>query len=968
MLFFLCGLSHQAKAQWVLVPDSNMRDLIDYEINQNQGPFQYWNGNYIDSTDLDVKSVLSLDTEDNSNSDTIDITGIEALTNLVGLRLGDFVYTPFLPQLPNKIQNIDAFQHDILYITNFPDSLQFIECTYNKLTTLPPFNNALVDGRFGSNLITSLPSSLGSIQILSLENNQLTSLPVLPSSLLNFGVSNNHLTSLPTLPNSLINFNCSGNNITSIPSLPPNLKSLSCDHNPLTSFPASFPNSLIYINCQNNQISTLPSLPSGLQLLVCDSNMLTVLPLLPITLRTLSCAYNQISIIPPVPLPLNSIFCNNNQLTSLPNFLDSINTINCSNNPNLTCLPNFKTYYNGIGHLDFLNTGITCIPNYIHVYGGQPRYDSLPLCDYLNPNSCTPYWNVAGRAYFDSNIDCSFNAGDLMQPNAHLLFYKGTLLQQQTFTEGAGFYSFLIDTASTYVTQLDSINYPFTSLCPANSKYTNALSFGVLKPNNDFSLKCKNGVDIGVWGVYANELIPGHLSQIKVNAGDYSQKFGGHCSNGASGSISIIIKGNATFISADSGALTPSVINGDTLIYNVPDFGNINYKTAFNFIIKTDTIPIVDSLVCFRVTVSLDPLDNNPTNNSFCVCYKIRSSFDPNEKSVYPNVKLDINGDRLLTYTIDFQNTGTAPADNIYILDTLDENLDLVTLQLLSYSHQPFLQVLEGGIAKFNFRNINLPDSTNDEPHSHGYVQYSIKAKLNLLANTQIKNTAHIVFDYNIPVVTNTATNTILNCPQNNQNLIVKLCTKSQYYYNGLTLTHSGTYTSKFLTSNGCDSIVELQLVIGDTAVSIFADSLTALASNSSYQWIDCSSNSLIVGATSQKFIPLISGNYAVIISSGNCTDTSSCHFISLTSLQENILNKISISPNPTKDQFIISCPKVLNRFLTIDVYDPFGKLIQEKLITSESTILNSTSWPSGIYFMEIKSGDSIITRKLVKE
>ncbi|MFI5204688.1 MAG: T9SS type A sorting domain-containing protein, partial [Flavobacteriales bacterium] len=44
---------------------------------------------------------------------------------------------------------------------------------------------------------------------------------------------------------------------------------------------------------------------------------------------------------------------------------------------------------------------------------------------------------------------------------------------------------------------------------------------------------------------------------------------------------------------------------------------------------------------------------------------------------------------------------------------------------------------------------------------SHGWVTYRIKAKSGLANGTQIDNTAHIFFDYNPAVVTNTTLNTI---------------------------------------------------------------------------------------------------------------------------------------------------------------------------------------------------------------
>lgn len=54
-----------------------------------------------------------------------------------------------------------------------------------------------------------------------------------------------------------------------------------------------------------------------------------------------------------------------------------------------------------------------------------------------------------------------------------------------------------------------------------------------------------------------------------------------------------------------------------------------------------------------------------------------------------------------------------------------------------------------------------LADSNSNEPASHGYIQYRIKRTTNNTPGTQIKNTAYIYFDFNDPVVTNTAINTI---------------------------------------------------------------------------------------------------------------------------------------------------------------------------------------------------------------
>jgi hypothetical protein len=52
-----------------------------------------------------------------------------------------------------------------------------------------------------------------------------------------------------------------------------------------------------------------------------------------------------------------------------------------------------------------------------------------------------------------------------------------------------------------------------------------------------------------------------------------------------------------------------------------------------------------------------------------------------------------------------------------------------------------------------------LPDSSSNPEGSIGFIQYRIKPISNLPVGTQIENTAHIYFDFNPAIVTNTTVN-----------------------------------------------------------------------------------------------------------------------------------------------------------------------------------------------------------------
>lgn len=146
--------------------------------------------------------------------------------------------------------------------------------------------------------------------------------------------------------------------------------------------------------------------------------------------------------------------------------------------------------------------------------------------------------------------------------------------------------------------------------------------------------------------------------------------------------------------------------------------------------------------------------------DSFYTLQEIRCSHDPNDK-IARSVRSAGDGKSYLEdpllYTIRFQNTGNDTAFNVIIRDTLDADLDLNTLEIISASHpyQAFLKT--DRTLEFRFINIQLPDSTINEMASHGFVTYSIKAKTDATSPAIIENTAHIYFDFNQSVRTNTA-------------------------------------------------------------------------------------------------------------------------------------------------------------------------------------------------------------------
>lgn len=151
--------------------------------------------------------------------------------------------------------------------------------------------------------------------------------------------------------------------------------------------------------------------------------------------------------------------------------------------------------------------------------------------------------------------------------------------------------------------------------------------------------------------------------------------------------------------------------------------------------------------------------DTVPSNNFSNCAPIVTASYDPNNKTVEPEGNI---GDQdLLTYQINFQNTGNDTAFTVIISDTLTSFLDPNSYNYICASHPVTCSIRNGNILEFRFDQILLPDSTTDEPASHGFVRFSVIPVAGLPWNTVIQNTAAIYFDYNTPVITNSTSNTI---------------------------------------------------------------------------------------------------------------------------------------------------------------------------------------------------------------
>jgi hypothetical protein len=183
------------------------------------------------------------------------------------------------------------------------------------------------------------------------------------------------------------------------------------------------------------------------------------------------------------------------------------------------------------------------------------------------------------------------------------------------------------------------------------------------------------------------------------------------------------------------------------------------------------------------------------------------------------------------------------------------------------------------------------------------------------------------------------------------------------------TYTSSGIYNDTIPNSGGCDSVMTIDLTINTVDVGTVLSGLTIMANESgaSYQWIDCSDSSVVVGATSQSFTPTADGDYAVIVDNG-CLDTSACVNIHGVGILKNKEATYRIYPNPIDKQLIVSfSDQTIPSELTLR--DVSGKELQSANLKGGALEIefDVSLLKSGIYFLEIEYDGKTLTKKLFK-
>lgn len=599
---------------------------------------------------------------------------------------------------------------------------------------------------------------------------------------------------------------------------------------------------------------------------------------------------------------------------------------------------------------------------------------------------------IQGDIYFDINQNGSQDAGELGLANQRVLFSPSTFIG---FTDQLGHYNVTLDTGIYTVSAVVPGNFILSSV---PSSYT--VNVPPSSAGNDFGFYTNAN--------YSPQLFYVWHHPMRCNTGGFSYITQSNTGSvPVSGSITLVHSSNMPF-SYSSPA--PNYISGDTVRW---DYGPLQaggiLRIGQPYIAFND--PAAGQTVWYNVVDSIFDGGGNFQEALLDNFYNVVScSSDPNEKMVMPqgitNQHYTPIADEL-KFTVNFQNTGNDTAFTVVIHDTLDSNLDLNTFKLLSSSDPVGAQMDANGVMRFSFYNILLPDSNIDEPGSHGYVAYSLKPKSGLADPTVIHNTAHIVFDLNSAIITNTSYNTLtaLQYPSANfyladpticQSSCVSFVNNSisgtSYHWNfiggipstsnsenpGLICYNSpGQFAVQLIATNalGTDTLTQLQYVTvspSPTGLNVVqsGDTLWANAGYNSYQWFFETDS--ILGATSQFYIASADGNYGLVVGNSNgCLSGVNIPNV-VTATNELISNSGAfVYPNPNNGEFELAFSAFGKTIATIDLINSIGQNVIHKTIEITSGVnklpIDGKLLENGIYSLRIISGNQVIVRQILK-
>lgn len=795
LVLLLLFLIQWSQAQIVNIPDANFKNYLLNTIVVDTDNDLFWDSSIDINNDGEIQeSEALLMTGINLNNLSItSLEGIQYFTNLVSLSCNEHrISTLDLSQNVN-LENLYLFGNG-----HHLTSLDISQCVnLKKLDVSANYSFANLDVTQNVNLEELDFSSCNITQIDVSQNPNLDRLDCSRNTLISLDVSQNmNLTdldccfsSLPSLDVTqnvnLIKLDAYGNQINTIDltnntnltnlrigdnniaetdlSQNVNIRNLDCSGSSFTSIDLSNNVSLESLTMRDTQLPTIDiSQNINLKKLYCDDGAFTSLDVSQnVNLEILILRYNS----------LTSIDLSTNEKLTEVNFRDNLlTTLDVSQNP---LLKKVTCYYNQLEYINVKN-GINSSPSEFR-YWGNPNLEGICADDgevvflstspYLSENtvvgtycSVLPagmYHTLEGNAILDTNLNgCDVN--DTGFPNLKYNITSGSDLVSETMiANSSGDYRVYLSSNDTFAIVPELENPAYFTVFPDHIYLTVDLDTEPSITTQDFCIT-PNGThnDVEVTMIPLEEARPGFDTEYKIiyeNKGNTT----------LSGSVQLTFDDDIMDLVTANPIADTQTLHSLTWNYiNLAPFETRAISLTMNINTPTDVPAVNDNdILNYEVIVTPTADDETPGDNVMTLAQTVVNSFDPNDIRCLEGETVTTDYiDEYVHYLIRFENTGTASAVNVVVTDEIDTaKFDIATLRLVSSSHAMVTNIKNDKV-EFIFENINLPfdDASND-----GYLVFKIKTLASLVENDTFDNKANIYFDFNAPIITNTASTLI---------------------------------------------------------------------------------------------------------------------------------------------------------------------------------------------------------------
>jgi photosystem II stability/assembly factor-like uncharacterized protein len=175
-------------------------------------------------------------------------------------------------------------------------------------------------------------------------------------------------------------------------------------------------------------------------------------------------------------------------------------------------------------------------------------------------------------------------------------------------------------------------------------------------------------------------------------------------------------------------------------------------------------------------------------------------------------------------------------------------------------------------------------------------------------------------------------------------------------------------YTATVVDNNQCAAIDSVLIAVNPLPVmpSVTFDGVTLTSSNAdSYQWFVDST--LLVGANSIDYVPLVNGDYWVQVTNNfGCSNVSDPFTVNINNVAVSLHNTgVIISPNPVLDVLRVTL-SMNYEIRSIVIFNAAGvKVFENKAILNNALYIDTKSFSAGIYIVAVQTSSGVYHQRV---